>query len=93
MAKTRPRPSPSTVVPRPPKFAAPQPPPIMPANPRRIVPAGTFTPLPATPPLVRPAGQERAGLQSASGGLNTGFLNALGMAWDIFFGKPRKKRQ
>ena len=66
--------------------------PIKPAAPKQIVPAGTYKPLPATPPLVRPAGQERAGLQSVSGGLNTGFLRALGMARDIFFGKPSTKK-
>jgi len=64
---------------------------IVPAAPRQIVPAGTFKPPPIAP-LTRPAGQERVGPQSVSGGLNTGFLNALGMARDIFFGKPSTKR-
>ena len=65
---------------------------IVPATPRQVVPAGTFTQPAAVAPLVRPAGQERAGPQAVSGGMNLGFLHALGMARDIFFGKPSTKR-
>jgi len=64
---------------------------IVPAAPRQVVPAGTFRPV-AVAPLTRPAGQERVGPQSVSRGLNLGFLNALGMARDIFFGKPSTKK-
>ena len=64
---------------------------IVPAAPRQVVPAGTFKPLPVAAPLTRPAGQERAGPQAVSGGMNLGFLHALGMARDIFFGKPSTK--
>mgnify|MGYP001559242946 CR=1 FL=1 len=50
----------------------------------------------------RPAGKEIAGMQAVAGvaptnveapsGLNVGFLNALGMARDLFFGKPKKNK-
>jgi hypothetical protein len=65
---------------------------IVSARPKAIVAAGTYTPTVAQTPATRPVGQERAGPQAASGGLNVGFLNALGMARDIFFGKPSTKK-